>query len=112
MENIREYLLGGEEIRFDEFVEQQYEKLLYMRKELDQKIGTIAGTRKILDQIRIADVGTPVIRKIEEPLSLVCTTVESAPALSFDEIEMDIREHLKQCKCSRDSGIPDGSGDG
>lgn len=107
--DIREYLLGGEEIRFDEFVEQQYEKLLYMRKELDQKIGTIAGTRKILDQIRIADVGTPVIRKIEEPLSLVCTAVESAPALSFDEIEMDIREHLKQCKCSGIQAFPMGA---
>lgn len=107
--DIREYLLGGEEIRFDEFVEQQYEKLLYMRKELDQKIGTIAGTRKILDQIRIADVGTPVIRKIEEPLSLVCTAVESAPALSFDEIETDIREHLKQCKCSGIQAFPMGA---
>ena len=107
--DIREYLLGGEEIRFDEFVEQQYEKLLYMRTELVQKIGTIAGTRKILDQIRIADVGTPVIRKIEEPLSLVCTAVESAPALSFDEIEMDIREHLKQCKCSGIQAFPMGA---
>lgn len=107
--DIREYLLGGEEIRFDEFVEQQYEKLLYMRKELDQKIGTITGTRKILDQIRIADVGTPVIRKIEEPLSLVCTAVESAPALSFDEIEMDIREHLKLCKCSGIQAFPMGA---
>ena len=80
-----------------------------MRKELDQKIGTIAGTRKILDQIRIADVGTPVIRKIEEPLSLVCTTVESAPALSFDEIETDIREHLKLCKCSGIQAFPMGA---
>ena len=50
--DIKEYLLGGEEIRFDEFVEQQYDKLLLMRQELDRKIRTIAGTRQILDQIR------------------------------------------------------------
>ena len=35
--DIKEYLLGGEEIRFDEFVEQQYDKLLLMRPELDRK---------------------------------------------------------------------------
>lgn len=62
--DIKEYLLGGEEIRFDEFVEQQYDKLFLMRQELDRKIRTIAGTRQILDQIRIADQGHPVIREI------------------------------------------------
>ena len=54
--DIKEYLLGGEEVRFDAFVDQQYDRLLMMRRELDRKIHTIAGTRKILDQIRIADV--------------------------------------------------------
>ena len=62
-EDIKKYLLGGEEVRFDAFVDQQYDRLLMMRRELDRKIHTIAGTRKILDQIRIADVGKPVIRK-------------------------------------------------
>ena len=45
--DIKEYLLGGEEVRFDAFVDQQYDRLLMMRRELDRKIHTIAGTRKI-----------------------------------------------------------------
>ena len=50
-----------------------------------------------------------MICKIEEPLSLVCTAVESVPALSFDEIETDIREHLRLCKCSGIQAFPMGA---
>lgn len=95
--DIKEYLLGGEEIRFDEFVEQQYDKLLQMRQELDRKIRTIVGTRQILDQIRIADQGHPVIRKIDHPWYFILTKVTSNPATSSGEIEKDIRRHLKRC---------------
>ena len=95
--DIKEYLLGGEEIRFDEFVEQQYDKLLLMRQELDRKIRTIAGTRQILDQIRIADQGHPVIREIGDSWYFIFTEVISKPATSSGEIEKDIRRHLKRC---------------
>ena len=95
--DIKEYLLGGEEIRFDEFVEQQYDKLLLMRQELDRKIRTIAGTRQILDQIRIADQGHPVIREIGVSWYFIFTEVISKPATSSGEIEKDIRRHLKRC---------------
>lgn len=96
--DIREYLLGGEEVRFDEFVEQQYDKLLSMRMELDRKIRTIAGTRQILEQIRISDVGGPVIRKMIHSLYLILTEVLSFPAASSGEIEEDIRRHLHRCE--------------
>lgn len=95
--DIKDYLLGGEEIRFDEFVEQQYDKLLLMRQELDRKIRTIAGTRQILDQIRIADQGHPVIREIVSSWHFILTEVTSKPATSSGEIEKDIRRHLKRC---------------
>lgn len=96
--DIKDYLLGGEEVRFDEFVDFQYDKLLEMRKELDRKIHTIAGTKKILNQIRIADVGHPMFKTQEHSLYLMLTKVESSPATSSGEIEKDIRRHLKRCE--------------
>ena len=107
--DIKEYLLGGEEIRFDEFVEQQYDKLLQMRQELDRKIRTIAGTRQILDQIRIADQGRPVIRKIDHPWYFILTKVTSNPATSSGEIEKDIRRHLKRCDSPGIQAFPMGA---
>ncbi len=89
--------LAEKRIRFDEFVEQQYDKLLLMRQELDRKIRTIAGTRQILDQIRIADQGHPVIREIGDSWYFIFTEVISKPATSSGEIEKDIRRHLKRC---------------
>ena len=35
--DIKEYLLGGEEVRFDAFVDQQYDRLLMMRRELPER---------------------------------------------------------------------------
>lgn len=107
--DIKEYLLGGEEVRFDEFVEQQYDKLLSMRMELDRKIRTIAGTRQILDQIRISDVGRPVIRKMEHSLYLILTEVLSSPAASAGEIEEDIRRHLHRCETPDIQAFPMGA---
>ena len=68
-----------------------------MRQELDRKIRTIAGTRQILDQIRIADQGHPVIREIGVSWYFIFTEVISKPATSSGEIEKDIRRHLKRC---------------
>ena len=68
-----------------------------MRQELDRKIRTIAGTRQILDQIRIADQGHPVIREIGDSWYFIFTEVISKPATSSGEIEKDIRRHLKRC---------------
>lgn len=107
--DIKEYLLGGEEVRFDEFVDLQYDRLLEMRSELDRKIHTIAGTKKILNQIRIADVGRPVIRRMENPLYLMRTEVESSPATSSGEIEKDIRRHLKRCEAPDIQAFPMGA---
>ena len=107
--DIKEYLLGGEEVRFDAFVDQQYDRLLMMRRELDRKIHTIAGTRKILDQIRIADVGKPVIRKVEHSLYLMLTEVRSSPATSSGEIAEDICRHLKCCEIPDVQAFPMGS---
>ena len=107
--DIKEYLLGGEEVRFDAFVDQQYDRLLMMRRELDRKIHTIAGTRKILDQIRIADAGHPIFRIQKHPLYLRLTKVESSPATSSGEIEKDIRRHLKRCKNSYVQAFPMGA---
>lgn len=107
--DIREYLLGGEEVQFDEFVEQQYEKLLAMRMELDRKIQTIAGTRQILKQIRACDVGSPVLTKIDHPLYLMLTEVTSVPATSSGEIEKDIRRHLERCDDPKVQAFPMGA---
>ena len=80
-----------------------------MRRELDRKIHTIAGTRKILDQIRIADAGKPVIRKVEHSLYLMLTEVRSSPATSSGEIAEDIRRHLKCCEIPDVQAFPMGS---
>ena len=90
-------------------MDQQYDRLLMMRRELDRKIHTIAGTRKILDQIRIADVGKPVIRKVEHSLYLMLTEVRSSPATSSGEIAEDIRRHLKCCEIPDVQAFPMGS---
>ena len=107
--DIKEYLLGGEEVRFDEFVDLQYDRLLKMRRELDRKIHTIAGTKRILNQIRIADVGTPMFRMQEHPLYLMLTEVESSPATSSGEIEKDIRRHLNRCDSPEVQAFPMGA---
>ena len=107
--DIKEYLLGGEEVRFDEFVDLQYDRLLKMRRELDRKIHTIAGTKRILNQIRIADVGTPMFRMQAHPLYLMLTEVESSPATSSGEIEKDIRRHLNRCDSPEVQAFPMGA---
>ena len=95
--DIKEYLLAGDKVRFDEFVEKQYDALLRMRLELDRKIGVITSTRKLLKQIRANDVGKPVRCHFSEKMYLKQTGIESRPATSSGEISEDVRRHLMEC---------------
>lgn len=97
VEDIKEYLLGGEELRFDRFVDRQYEALLAQQKELERRIGIIGNTRKLLDQIRKNDTGKPELYEQPEYLRMKVTPVLSEPCTSFSEIASDIRIHLRGC---------------
>lgn len=48
---------GGQQARFDTFVDKQYEALLAERAEIERKIAVIGGTRALLKEIRQADTG-------------------------------------------------------
>lgn len=97
MEDIKEYLLGGEEVRFDGFVDRQYAVLLKQQRELERRIGIIGNTRKLLEQIRRNDTGKPELYEQPEIFRLKVTKVLSDPATSFSEISTDIHRHLKTC---------------
>lgn len=90
VEDIKEYLLGGEEVRFDGFVDRQYAVLLKQQRELERRIGIIGNTRKLLEQIRRNDTGKPELYEQSEILRLKVTRVLSDPATSFSEIFTDI----------------------
>lgn len=107
--DIRHYLLAGEEVRFDEFVDRQYEALLAMRTELEAKIGVIANTKKLLNQIRINDVGRPVRYTFPEKMYVKLTRVTRAHAYSSGEIAEDIRRHLKECEAPGIQAFPMGA---
>ena len=97
VEDIKEYLLGGEEVRFDGFVDRQYAALLMEQRELERRIGIIGNTRKLLEQIRKNDTGKPELYEQPEIFRLKVTKVLSDPATSFSEISTDIHRHLKAC---------------
>lgn len=97
VEDIKEYLLGGEEVRFDGFVDRQYAVLLKQQRELERRIGIIGNTRKLLEQIRRNDTGKPELYEQPEIFRLKVTKVLSDPATSFSEISTDIHRHLKAC---------------
>ena len=97
VEDIKEYLLGGEEVRFDGFVDRQYAALLMQQRELERRIGIIGNTRKLLEQIRKNDTGKPELYEQPEIFRLKVTKVLSDPATSFSEISTDIHRHLKEC---------------
>lgn len=97
VEDIKEYLLGGEEVRFDGFVDRQYAVLLKQQRELERRIGIIGNTRKLLEQIRKNDTGKPELYEQPEIFRLKVTKVLSDPATSFSEISTDIHRHLKAC---------------
>ena len=96
VEDIKEYLLGGEEVRFDGFVDRQYAVLLKQQRELERRIGIIGNTRKLLEQIRKNDTGKPELYE-PEIFRLKVTKVLSDPVTSFSEISTDIHRHLKAC---------------
>ena len=89
--------LGGEEVRFDGFVDRQYAALLMQQRELERRIGIIGNTRKLLEQIRKNDTGKPELYEQPEIFRLKVTKVLSDPATSFSEISTDIHRHLKEC---------------
>ena len=97
VEDIKEYLLGGEKVRFDGFVDRQYAVLLKQQRELERRIGIIGNTRKLLEQIRRNDTGKPELYEQPEIFRLKVTKVLSDPATSFSEISTDIHRHLKAC---------------
>ena len=97
VEDIKEYLLGGKEVRFDGFVDRQYAALLTQQRELERRIGIIGNTRKLLEQIRKNDTGKPELYEQPEIFRLKVTKVLSDPATSFSEISTDIHRHLKEC---------------
>lgn len=97
VEDIKEYLLGGEEVRFDGFVDRQYAALLMQQRELERRIGIIGNTRKLLEQIRKNDTGKPELYEQPEIFRLKVTKVLSDPATSCSEISTDIHRHLKEC---------------
>lgn len=94
---IQNYLLGGQEARFDLFLDRQYEALLAERRELDRKIAMVTGTRELLSEIRDSDVKSPVLRILPKMMRLKVTPVTSFPATSMGEIQADIRKHLESC---------------
>lgn len=107
--DIKEYLLGGEELRFDRFVDRQYEALLAQQRELERRIGIIGNTRKLLEQIRRNDTGKPELYEQPERLRMKVTPVCSRPCTSFSEIAADIRVHLKGCVCPDIQAFPMGA---
>lgn len=111
VEDIKEYLLGGEEVRFDGFVDRQYAALLMQQRELERRIGIIGNTRKLLEQIRKNDTGKPELYEQPEIFRLKVTKVLSDPATSFSEISTDIHRHLKECAHPGIQAFPYGSVD-
>lgn len=109
VEDIKEYLLGGEEVRFDGFVDRQYAVLLKQKRELERRIGIIGNTRKLLEQIRRNDTGKPELYEQPEIFRLKVTKVLSDPATSFSEISTDIHRHLKACDHPRVQAFPMGA---
>lgn len=85
-------------MRFNDFVDQQYQALLRQRAELEHRIGVIANTRKLLDQIRIADIGRPMLAVMPEKMHLLQTAVVSSPATSSEEISQDVTRHQIRCQ--------------
>lgn len=96
--DIREYLLAGEQARFDSFMAGQYQKLLAQRAALEQKIALLSGSLQLLEEIRAADAGGPVVQTWSREAALRLTPVLSRPARSFREIAPDVQRHIAACE--------------
>ena len=108
VEDIQRYLLGGQQARFDTFVDKQYEALLAERAEIERKIAVIGGTRALLKEIRQADTGGPALRTLPPGLALKVTAVRSSPATSVSEVMPDILRHLERCRLPGVQAFPIG----
>lgn len=106
--DIKDYLLAGEQARFDSFVDVQYAALLRQREELDRQIRVIAGTRDLLWKIREADAGRPGLQPHPPARRLKCSPVTSVPATSSGEIMPDILRHLERCAAPGVQAFPMG----
>ena len=106
--DIREYLLGGEQARFDEFAARQYAALLAQRAALDRKILRLGTSLSLLENLRAAQDGVPAIQLLPEDLRLQTTPVHSSPALSFAQIAADVQRHLQGFP-SPDAAFPMGA---
>ncbi len=107
--DIKAYLLSGEQVRFDEFVDTQYNALLRERERLEQKIAVIGNTRKILQQMRANDTGKPELYNFTENMHIKLTPIMSVPAYSSGDIAVDIQSHLKQCDAPGIQAFPLGA---
>lgn len=106
--DIKTYLLAGEQARFDAFMDRQYEQLLMQQKELEQKLSTVTNTRKLLDEIRAADIGGPCLRPMMRNVALLCSPVCGAAMDSSGEMVADIRRHLEICRSRGVQAFPVG----
>lgn len=96
--DIKTYLLAGEKARFDSFMDRQYVQLLSQQKELEEKIATVTNTRKLLDEIRAADIGHPCLRPMLRDVALFLTPVCGPAMDDTGEMVADIRRHLELCR--------------
>lgn len=106
--DIKTYLLAGEKARFDAFMDRQYEQLLSQQKELEEKIATVTNTRKLLDEIRAADIGRPCLRPMLRDVALFLTPVYGPAMDDTGEMVADIRRHLELCRGSGIQAFPVG----
>lgn len=101
--DIRAYLMGGEQAQFDQFVGKQYQNLLDQRAELDAQIDRLSVSLQLLEEIRAADTGGPVLRGLPGALTLLATPVQAKEAGSFARIGADVRRHMAVCQAA---GVP------
>lgn len=109
VEDIKEYLLGGEEVRFDGFVDRQYAALLTQQRELERRIGIIGNTRKLLEQIRKNDTGKPELYEQPEIFSI---KGNKSTLRSGDLFQRDFHRHSQTSErmcSSRNTGLSYGS---
>lgn len=93
--DIQNHLLSGEAKRYDSFVDEQYDRLLEQREELEKKISLIAGARELLREIREADTGGPTLRILPGGIKLRIEEILDAPVTSSEEIAADITQRLE-----------------
>ena len=92
---IREYLLGGEQARFDAFAARQYAALQAQRAALDRKIASLGTALALLENLRAAEDGAPALQQLPCALRVRLTPVQRTGAVSLAQIAPDVRRHLQ-----------------